>query len=263
MSIELSKGREQLTAVVQASRDTITVETTARALGVSRTQASKTLSRWRKQGWLRRVARGIYVPASIDTLNKSDVLSDPWVLVPSLFGEESYVGARTAAEYWDLTEQLFRDIVVFTVLPVRRRSTELQGATFTAVHVMPISLFGTKIIWRGQTKMRISDVHRTLIDMLLLPDLGGGMQHVGDCLRRYLGRKDADLRTVITYGDRLGNSVLFKRLGFLLERIPHNEVVVAQCLARVKSGLSPLDPTQKITRIDSKWNLRVPRSWRD
>jgi hypothetical protein len=36
------------------------------------------------------------------------VIEDPWVLVPTLFGD-SYIGGWTAAHHWELSEQLFNE----------------------------------------------------------------------------------------------------------------------------------------------------------
>ena len=61
------------------------IEDVVNALEVSRAEAAKLLSRWVKQAWLRRAARGVYLPASLTTLGSIRVLDDPWILVPPLF----------------------------------------------------------------------------------------------------------------------------------------------------------------------------------
>jgi len=86
----------------------VSISDVAQALAVSRTDAAKRLARWREQGWISRVGAGAYVPASIDTLGSDRVLDDAWVLVPALFSP-AYIAGRTAAEHWDLTEQIFKD----------------------------------------------------------------------------------------------------------------------------------------------------------
>ena len=48
-----------------------------------------------------------------ESFGAEQVVEDPWILVPALF-DPAYIGGRTAAEHWDLTEQIFRDIVVYT-----------------------------------------------------------------------------------------------------------------------------------------------------
>ena len=217
--IAIPKGRRRLSDVIRASGDIIHIADAEDALGVSRSDATKLLSRWRRQGWLRRVGPGAYAPVGLDSLASEQVLDDPWVLVPALF-KPAYIGGRTAAEHWDLTEQIFRDIVVMTARAVRAKSQQRHGAHFTLKHVRQDMIFGTKAVWRGRTQIAVSDVHRTIIDMLDNPDLGAGIQHVADCLATYFDRKDRDDDKLIAYADRLGNGAVFKRLGFLSERGP-------------------------------------------
>lgn len=164
-SSRLPRGRAQLQRVLAASGDVIRIADVIKALAISRTEAAKRLARWREQGWLSRVGSGAYVPASIDTLGLERVLDDAWVLVPALF-DPAYIGGRTAAEHWDLTEQIFKDIVVITGQTIREKRQERQGFEFTLKHLKPEKIFGTKPVWRHSTKVPVSDVHRTIIDML-------------------------------------------------------------------------------------------------
>ena len=78
----LPQGRAQLVRVLSAAGDVIHVDDVASALRLDRTAAAQRLSRWTEQGWLRRVGRGAYVAASIDTMGSDRVLDDPWILVP-------------------------------------------------------------------------------------------------------------------------------------------------------------------------------------
>jgi predicted transcriptional regulator of viral defense system len=104
--------------------------------------------------------------------------------VPALFAP-AYVAGRTAAEYWDLTEQIFKDIVVVTGQTIRHKIQTRQGFEFTLKHLSAEKIFGIKAIWRHNTRVSISDLHRTIVDMLDDPPLGGGMQQVSDCLDAY------------------------------------------------------------------------------
>ena len=258
--VALPAGRARLGTVIRAAGDVIGVDDAAAALGLDRQQAAKLLSRWVEQGWLRRVARGAYVAASIDALGRRHVLDDPWVLVPALF-DPGYVGGRTAAAHWDLTEQIFRDIVVLTARPVRERAQERHGAQFTLKHVGKDRIFGTKPVWRGKTKVAVSDVHRTMVDMLDDPSIGGGIEHVADCLRHYLSRTDRDDAKLLAYADRLRNGAVFKRLGFLAESESGTEAIVAGCRTRLTQGNAKLDPALDAPRLSTKWRLWIPPAW--
>jgi predicted transcriptional regulator of viral defense system len=78
-------------------------------------------------------------------------------------------------------------------------------------------LFGLKTLWRGSAKVAISDPARTLIDMISAPKTGGGIDHVAECLRTYLGDNRGDRDLLINYAEQLGNGAVFKRLGFLAD----------------------------------------------
>ena len=258
--IAIPKGRRRLSDVIRASCDIIHIADAEDALGVSRSAAAKLLSRWRRQGWLRRVGPGAYAPVGLESLASEQVLDDPWVLVPALF-DPAYIGGRTAAEHWDLTEQIFRDIVVMTARAVRAKRQQRHGAHFTLKHVREDMIFGTKTVWRGRTQLAVSDVHRTIIDMLDNPDLGAGIQHVADCLTTYFDRKDRDDDKLIAYADRLGNGAVFKRLGFLAERGTATTTLVEACRARLTQGNAKLDPELSCRRLVSRWRLLMPESW--
>lgn len=254
------KGRRRLAAVVRAAGDIIHIADAERVLDVSRSDAAKLLSRWSGQGWLRRVGPGAYAPVGLDSLGSQQILDDHWVLVPSLY-DPAYIAGRTAAEHWDLTEQIFQDIVVMTGRPVRTRNQEHHGASFTLRHTRPDNIFGTRSVWRGTTRIAVSDVHRTIVDMLHDPDLGAGIQHVADCLTSYFDHRGRDDDRLVAYADRLGNGAVFKRLGFLAERSSDGAALAEACRERLTQGNAKLDSALPCRRLVTRWRLFVPESW--
>ena len=256
----LPRGRAQLVRVLSAAGDVIRIDDAVNALQFDRTRAAQRLSRWVDQGWLRRVGRGIYVAASMDTMGSDRVLDDPWVLVPALFAP-AYIGGRTAAEHWDLTGQIFKDIFVMTAQPVRRKSQKRHGTVFSLKHIHRRKIFGTKNVWRHQTRVPVSDVHRTIIDMLDDPAIGGGIQHVSECLAAYLRRDDQDHKNLVDHAMRLGNGAVFKRLGFLSEHFPGGAELGRLCEPHLSGGHAKLDPAQDGLHVVTKWRLRVPERW--
>lgn len=255
-------GRQHLAQLVANAGDVIHVGDAARILGLSSTAAAKTLARWAGQGWLRRIQRGVYVPVSLDSLGSEHVLDDPWILVPSLF-TPAYVGGRTAAMHWDLTEQLFNDILIMTAAPsVRGKTHKRHGVTFTIKHIQEAKIFGTKTVWRGHTKVQVSDLHRTIVDMLDDPAIGGGIQQVADCLAEYFKRKDRNDKILIDYGDRLGNGAVFKRLGYLTERSGEEGFLLQACQERLAKGAVKLDPSLDCANLATRWRLWIPSRWK-
>ena len=57
-------------------------------------------------------------------------------------------------------------------------------------------------MWRSRTRVPLSDVHRTVVDLLDEPAIGGGGQHVADCLATYLDRDNRDDKTLLRYAKK-------------------------------------------------------------
>ena len=90
----LPASRARLASVLRAAKEVVSVDIATETLGIERREAAKLLSRWREQGWLRRIGHGLYVPVPLDLAGSEQVVADPWVLVPTLFGQ-CYIGGWT------------------------------------------------------------------------------------------------------------------------------------------------------------------------
>ncbi len=253
--------RRRFSTVLRTSGGLVTVGDAAEALNVDRATAAKTLARWHKQGWLKRLRRGLYAPVPLSSSPEDQVLEDPWTLMPLLF-EPGYIGGVSAAQHWDLTEQVFRPVFVYTARPVRRRSQTIHGIPYVVRHLAAKEIFGTRVVWRGRVKLQISDIHRTIVDMFDDPAAGGGIRHVADCLRAYLCREDADCEKLVAYADRIGNGAVFKRLGFITERLRGPDTLISACARRLTKGNARLDPALPSPRLIGRWRIWVPERWR-
>src|SRR5437879_5127697 len=132
----LPANRARLAAVLRATKDVVSVSVASQTLGIDRRRAAKLLSRWRAQGWLRRVGHGLYVPVPLDLAGSEQVIADPWVLVPALFGQ-CYIGGWTAAHPWELTEQLFNETLVLTTRRAAENSVVAHGAAIVLHTLKP------------------------------------------------------------------------------------------------------------------------------
>jgi predicted transcriptional regulator of viral defense system len=254
------KGRGQLSQVLRGAGEVVSVDDVSGILSIERPAASKLLARWNDQGWVRRLRRGFYAPVPIAALGQEQVLEDPWVIVPELFGP-ACIGGWSAAEHWGLTEQLFRSTCVFTSRPIREKEQTIEGIPFVLKHVRPEVLFAMHPVWRGTVRIDVSRPAKTIIDMLDDPAIGGGIRHVADCLAAYFEREDASSDELLNIADRLGNRAVYKRLGFLAERLPGRQELAAASRGRLSQGTAKLDPSVPCPRLITRWRLWVPPSW--
>ena len=256
----MSKPKEQLGNLMREVGEIFAVSTAASVLEISTTKTSKILARWSKQGWLTRVKRGLYTVVPIDALSSEQALEDAWLLVPELFAP-GYVGGWSAAEYWDFTEQLFRETCILTERGVAHKKLEIHHASLRLTHIPSVLNFGTKIVWKKNKKIDISDPHKTILDMLYDPKIGGGIQHIIDCFQVYIKSSYYDPEQLIAYAARLNNGAVFKRLGFLSSRIlGENHILPKYCAQYITRGNIYIDPSIKQGKLVSDWRLSVPSS---
>jgi predicted transcriptional regulator of viral defense system len=259
---QLPASRARLAAVLRATKEVLSVSNTAQTLRLDRRRAAKLLARWREQGWLRRVGHGLYVPVPLDLAGSEQVIEDPWVLVPTLFGD-SYIGGWTAAHHWELSEQLFNETFVFVTRRISERRVTAQGVVFLLHHIPAKRFFGLKTLWRGSTRVTISDPARTLIDMIAMPETGGGIDHVSECISAYLSGKASDRKLLVQYAEQFGNGAIFKRLGFLAETRLHDHELAHACRERLTQGYAKLDPALSCDQLVTAWRLWIPARWKE
>jgi predicted transcriptional regulator of viral defense system len=260
MTSQFSTRQQRLATLLRATSGTIRVDDAMLALKLDRLHAAKLLAGWHKQGVIRRVAQGLYVPILPSALGQTQVLEDPWILVPELY-EPGYIGGWSALEYWELTEQLFRSICVLTSKRTAYGKTTHQGVDFFIKHIQEKKLIGTKTIWRNNVKVQISDLHKTILDIIDDPNLGAGLQHTMDCLSEYkkIVDQQSGLDQLLAYAVQIDNGALFKKLGFLFEKLEFKSSFINECAKHLTTGYAYLDKSAQHNKLVTKWRLWVPK----
>lgn len=234
------------------------IERASEVLGLEASRTRTLLAYLARRGWLSRVRRGLYVTIPLDTRRPGEWVEDAWIVAERTFSP-CYIGGWSACEYWGLTEQVFRTVLVVTGRKVRSREPVIQGTPYRVTVRSEEKLFGTTLVWRQQVRVPVSDPSRTIVDLLDDPRLGGGMRTVADIVHEYCGGEHRNDDLLIAYAERLGNRAVFKRLGFVLEHLQLDAPrLVEACLANRSSGLITLDPSVKVTgRIVRRWGIRI------
>ena len=259
---DASIRQQRLATLLRSKPGIISVKDAMSALDLERGQATNLLARWHKQGVIRRVARGRYVPIQPSALGQTQVLEDPWVLVPEIY-EPAYIGGWSALEYWELTEQLFRSVCVLTNKRTRYGEAKHQGVNFYIKYSPQKNIFGTKTIWRDGTKLQISDPQKTILDIIDDPYLGAGLQHTIDCFsefKKIYGDQES-LDLLLSYGAQAANGALFKKLGFMAEMLGYPTSFIDQCAKNLTTGYAHLDKATKENKLITKWRLWVPKGY--
>ena len=234
---------------------------TAADLGIvvgGREAANLILSRLARKGWLLRLRRGAYSVVPLSSASLTPSLEDPLAAAMGLFAP-CYISGWTAAQRWDLTEQVFNSIAVYSARPQRRSSQTVGGLNFQVRSVRPETVFGTTRVWSGTMAVEFATIHRTLLDVLDVPDMGGGGRQALEIAKAYWAKPEASPDTLFELALRLGRGSVFKRLGFTGELFGRPRPAwVEACRSKLSSGVSLLDPSGPTTgRIVSRWRLRL------
>jgi predicted transcriptional regulator of viral defense system len=196
----------------------------------------------------------------IESESADVALDDAWSVAASMFSP-CYIGGWSAAEHWGLTEQLFRSLCVMTVQRPRERQLELRKARFELHTVAPAPFFGMRTVWRGGTRVQVSDPARTLVDMLAQPALGGGVRHLAEMLASLFHDHPKEATKLADYAAKISSGAVYKRLGFLLQRDHSDQTaLIESCRARLTAGYAKLDPALPSDRLVTAWRVWVPAS---
>ena len=124
----------------------------------------------------------------------------------------------------------------------------------------PEFFFGITTIWFGSNKVDVANPSRLIIDILDMPDFGGGGRHTIDIVQAYWNSEFCDSDKLLDYAIKYNKGTVFKRLGFLAEHfsVPGTKKWLEKCQSYQSSGISSLDPgAPKKGKISSRWNLQI------
>ena len=256
-------SRKNLAIVLEKANVAFSAKEVADLLNMTSVQAATQLKNWKQNGWIQRITRGWYTPIPLESQVTEIAIEDIWLVASKIFAP-AYIGGYSAIEHWSLTEQIFQSLFVFTSKTVRNISPALVGLTVSLHQVPQDRFFGLESVWVGTEKVLVSNPSKTLIDVLNQPKYAGGIRLVDDLLKNYLSSEYFKPEFLIEYANNMNNKTIFKRLGFLLERIDKSqEILLATCKKNLSQGYSFLDPALGGDRVSTRWKLKLPSSWKD
>ncbi len=245
----------------------------ARQEGESRSPrtAESLLARHVRAGRIVRVRRGLYaaVPAGAAA---SSFQVDPF-LVASKLAPDAAVAYHAALQFRGRTYSIWHRFTVLT--RAHPRPLLFQGNEFVGVQP-PRALEGLPDQGGGVVEgahaggsVRVTTFERTLVDVLDVPDLGGGWEEIWRSLEMV---EYFDLAAVIEHALKLESALTIARVGFFLEQ--HREPLFVEerhLLALAEHAPRQpryLDRSREPGRLVKPWNLVIPervlnRSWQE
>jgi predicted transcriptional regulator of viral defense system len=247
-----------VTELSQKSKSIFSLAEATEILNTGNRQIKKLLYDLIRKGWVKRIEKGRYflIPLNVDA-NKP--YTENQFLIASKLVHPYYIGFWSMLHYYGYTEQFTNTI--FVVSPKRKKDFSLAGINYEFIKTSLSKMFGVTEIEVNGMRVQVSDKEKTLIDCLDHPEYCGGVTEVVKGI--WNAREELDFEKILLYAQKMRNSAVAKRLGYLLEVL---EIDKGECIDNlrtlIKKGFSSLDPLlPKKGRYNSQWNLllNLPR----
>lgn len=227
---------------------TFTVEDAAETSGMEREGLRVMLHRMEKRGWIERIERGKYIIIPLPATKGRYTLNE--LVIGSLLVEDHCIAYWSALHFHGLTEQIPGTVFIQTTSRKKKQLLDIFGVTYRIIRVKPEKFFGMETQWMDDDQVNITEKEKTVVDCLDKPQHCGGVIEVLKALRDDTLRRDL----LLEYGNRMGNSGIIRRLGYLSELLAI-DLDVPRTETRSYLYLDPTLP-HKGPKV-SKWKLII------
>jgi predicted transcriptional regulator of viral defense system len=119
---------------------------------------------------------------------------------------------------------------------------EVAEQRYEIVTVVPDHFFGSEEVWMGESRVRIFDRERALLDCFALPRRFGGLAEGLGILEEHA--RELDAGRLVAHARRYGKIAVARRVGYALERAGIDPSLVEPLRALSTGGYRLLDPTR-------------------
>lgn len=201
---------------------------------------------------IKKIKGGLY--ATINPLC-NDLFINRYELACSLY-ENCYVAYHSALEFYGLANQVYNDVHVVTFKRYSPMIIENMEFQFFKVP------FNEGVVeYNGISKIRVTDLERTIIDCLDRILLCGGLEEVYQAL---IMIKNADENKLLDYLDKYNKKILYKKAGYLFSLIKPKYLTsnfFRICKKRMSKCDDDIRENIKINYIyDKKWKIYAPKN---
>lgn len=238
-------------------------------LGCSYVYAKEIAKSLLAKKWIIGLRRGIYLIVPLSAGVESKYTEHEFV-IGSYIVSPYYIAYWSALNFYNMTEQTpFTVFLATTKRPKSNRTRIVLDTQYKLVTLSKKKFFGFSSVAIGSDMVNISDREKTIADALDHPEYCGGMEEVAKCLWNAT-RDSISIEKVVNYAQKMDNSTIIKRLGYLLDvlEIRYNSnndednntnIVYSKMKDAISSGMSIFDPTrsQRKGAYNTKWNLII------
>ena len=208
------------------------------------------------RGLLMRIKDGLYHIIPYD--KAPETYQPDWHITASNIVDNGdyYIGYYSALSIHSLiTQPALKEQIVVNKRP-SKKSLFVKNTEFQFVYHNGTHFFGAKNTWIDSfTKVKCSDVEKTIIDCLFMPAYAGGIVEIAKAI--YKASVSIDFSKLHDYAIQFGSQAVIKRLGFLLELLNISTPIIEKLHEIRTNAFTLLDPSLPSDgKMLSRWRIQ-------
>lgn len=209
------------------------------------------------RGVATRLKPGLFILVPYELGKEKEYMGNPLVVARELMGEKDYyLSHGTAMEIHGMVTQ--PQFIVHVTTPEKRRPLQIMGTNFQFITCKREHFFGMVDHWvTKQEKVKVSDLEKTIIDSLYLPEYCGGISEAAKGI--WIRRQDLNVNRLIEYAIRMDVGTVVRRVGYLLELYgigaPEHLETLQSRLTNTYARFDPLLLAEG--KFTGKWRLQL------
>lgn len=255
--LEKLSGLEQKLYFLLEAEDKriVDAELAMNLLKISKMHAYNLLKNMYRKGALDKVKANLYVriPAHI-VHDKGKYVEDP-ILVAKHIVKPYFFSYYTALTLHGLAHQVTRNYYLSTTKHVSK--VEYHGNIIRPIILTQQRFFGFEKKEYEKGEVVVSDLERTIVDVIDRAEYAGGYEEVFRCL---MDVEDVDWDRLIGYAGKMEEKILINRLGYVFELLKEHASTPASFLEKLEDMLSDnvyyFEANRK-GRFNERWRIIV------
>ena len=240
--------RTDLLNLLAKKGNTFTFNDALKISNLSTKSLQKVLYRLQQSGAIERIGKGKYLIIPLGAEKGKYTLHE--FVIGSLLVEPYSIAYWSALNYYGLTEQIPTTVFIQTITRKFNTNPKVFGVQYKITMVKKEKMLGTRKEWIEETQINITDKEKTIIDCLDKPQYCGGIIEVAKALKN----NKFDRKKLENYAQRIGNSGVLRRLGYLCELL-NIKIKLPKLNTRNYLLLDPTMP-EKDTK-NARWRLII------
>jgi predicted transcriptional regulator of viral defense system len=244
-----------LSALSEKGKTIFKIEDVTAELKCSYEYAKVLVNNLTKKKWVIILRRGVYLIVPLSAGVRSLYTEHEFVIASHLVSPY-YIAYWSALNFYGFTEQT--PFTVFVATTKRVKSREVLSTRYYFVTLSKRKFFGFEPTAVGTHRINISDREKTLADALDHSEYCGGIPEVAKSV--WNAKEKVSMEKIVSYAERMGNTAIVKRLGYLVESLNMNvdSEILSKMRGMISQGMSALDSTcPRKGTYNTRWNLLV------